>query len=763
MSGDSDILKEIRDNRVFAETELSEQRKEARKDRLCVAGKVWEAMDPDALRERNQNKRPALNSDEINQYINQVVNDVRANPRGIKYAPTGNGANDAGAEFYQNHVREIEYRCKASIIYAHAFEEAVTSGIGWLRITSKREHPRTFNQDLWIEMVANADQVLPDPMAIWPDSRDAKFLVYLEPWARSAFEQKYPNARAVGMSAGDAMKIAKGWVTRDVVQVGEYWKVEAYTRRLLALKPDGGDPDDDSDLLFHFKDELEGGTVPPGYAMKREEDAEDTRVCSYLTNGIEILDGERKWPGRYIPFASCRGKVVYIDGKPVVLSMTRLARDPAMLHAYMITCEAEAVGGIPRSQWVGYEGQFAKPDSWKRAQRQPVAYLEAKVTVPGNPNPQQPLPLPQKQSWDPPLQNLEAAIEARKRSIQAAMGISPQPTDVQRRNDISGEAWKQRQSQGQLGSFHFVDSYDLMIQRTGEILENLIDKVIDAARDVPVRLAGDKADVVRVNDPKGSAYNGQQQLGGDPIFTKGDYRCTISTGPADASQREAADEFVDALVGNLANIAQLAGPQIALKILAQSVRLKQLGPLGDEIAELLDPPQLGQDGKPIPPQMAALLGQNKQLQQLLQQAQAEKQGKVLEQQGKMAVVQVQEQHEDQRAAMDRETKIAVAEIVAQAKQSLQDMALFYEERSRIGAQIHEQAMGGHDAAQADAQARRAMAHENAQGARELVSQHVADEMNHQRALELASHQASLQPDPQAAGDPTAAAAAGGGQ
>jgi hypothetical protein len=749
---DKEILQEIRENRINATTELDAIRSEAKKDRLCVAGKVWEAMDPDAVKERQDTKRPYLNADELGQYINQTVNGVRVNPRGIKYAPTGNGANDAGAEFYQNHTREIEYRSKASVVYAHAFEDCVTSSQGWLRIKTLREHPRSFNHNLVIDFIANADQVLADPGAVWPDSRDMKYLYFIEPWTRGEFSRRHPKAKAANFSFDDT-KVAPGWMNRDRVDVGEYWKLETVTRKLVAYILKGGDP---TTAQVSLLDELPDGKLPPGTENIREESVDDTTVKCWLTNGLEILK-EQKWLGKYIPFVSCTGKVIYIDGQKTILSMTRLARDPAMFSAYVLTCTAEAIGGVPRNQWVGYEGQFAKPKRWEQANRQPVAFTEAKVTVPGNPT-TTPLPLPQKQSWDPPIQNLEIVSESARRRIQAAMGISPQPTEAQRRNDASGVAYKERQSEGQRGSFHFVDSYDLMVERTGIILEDAIPHYLDAARDVPVRKPNDDADVIRINDPAGSRYDNQWQLSGDPIFTKGDYRVTVSTGPATDSQREEADAFVDALVSNIAAIAQLAGPQTALKLLAKSVKVKQLGPMGDEIIDLLDPPQMGQDGKPLPPEMAKLLSENKQLQQMLEQAKQEHQAKVVEQQGKMAIVQEQEKHEDMRAMVDRQVKLAVAALdrevklaVAEMTAKRADVELFLEESRLAGARAHEARMAASD-----------RVHDDVNQAKDRVHEHVQAELEHTRAKELADQaaaHASAAVDQQAMNQPAADAGA----
>lgn len=646
-------VQEIRERRTEAETEWNPILEEARKDRLCVAGKPWQALDPKGQKAREDAARPFLALDELGQYINQTVNDVRANPRGIRFAPTGNGANDKGAEFYQNHTREIEYRSHARIAYSTAFEQAVTSSVGWLRIRTKREHPRTFNQDLWIEPVMNADQVLPSPGFVWPDARDVKYLFYIEPWSERDFAREFPKAEVKSFTP-EFRRVVPGWLGPSTVQVAEYWNLVTTMRTLVAFKmPRTGE------VTIAFVDELPDGKLPQGVENLREEEAEDQEVYSCLTNGVEILR-ENKWAGKYIPFVSCMGKSLYLNGAELprqILSMTRLARDPYMLYCYIRTCEAEAIGGVPRAQWVGYKGQFADPERWEKANVQPLAFTEAFPTVEGAP-PNTVLPLPQKQPWDPPLQNLELAAEAARRAIQAAMGITPLPTEAMRSNQkLSGRAVDRVTAQGQRGSFHFVDHYELMVERTGVIIEDLMDKTLDTTRKVPVRRPDDSADIVTINDPDDP----------DAIHTKGTYRVTVSAGPSTDSQREEADSFVDAMTANLAVVAQLAGPMVALQVLAKSIRLKQLGPIGDEIAELLAPEQKGEDGKPLSPEVARLMGENQQLQQLLQQAQQEREAKTVEQQGKMAIEQMRQGGESQRASESNALELRIAQMEAMLK------------------------------------------------------------------------------------------------
>lgn len=646
---DDPKIQEIRERRTEAETDWNPILEEARKDRLCVAGRPWEALDPKGLQARKAANRPYLALDELGQYTNQAVNDVRANPRGIRFAPTGNGANDQGAEFYQNHVREIEYRSHARIAYSNAFDQAVTASIGWIRITTKREHPRTFNQDLWIEPIMNADQVLPSPGFVWPDARDVQYLFYLEPWPERDFVRRFPDAEVKSFTP-EMRRVVKGWVGAHTVDVAEYWAIVPRTRRLVAFRGSDGQ------MIEALIDELPDGKLPEGVENLREEDVEDTSVYSCLTNGIEVLK-TNDWPGKYIPFVACTGKSLYVgaDHQRQLMSLTRLARDPYMFLCYINSSEAEAIGGVPRNQWVGYKGQFGAPKTaqrtaWEEANVRPVVFTEAEPMVEGAP-PNIVLPLPQRQQWDPPIQNLELAAESKKRAVAAAMGISPLPTPMQRQNQKSGAALDKIESSMQRGSFHYVDHYELMVERTGVILEDLIDKTLDAVRQVPVRRPDDSADIVWINDPQNP----------DSISTKGSYRVTISAGPDTDSQREEARHFVDAMVGNLATIAQLSGPTVAVQVLAKSIKLKQLGPIGDEIVDLLAPQEIGEDGKPVPPEVAKLLGENKQLKQMLEQAAKEKQAKVVEQQGKAEIAGMQEQADTARVAMREQAETARAQ------------------------------------------------------------------------------------------------------
>jgi hypothetical protein len=149
------------------------------------------------------------------------------------------------------------------------------------------------------------------------------------------------------------------------------------------------------------------------------------------------------------------------------------------------------------------------------------------------------------------------------------------------------------------------------------------------------------------------------------------------------------------MVSNIAVVAQIAGPQKAVSLLAKSVKLKQLGPIGDEIVDLLAPPeQNGEDGKPLPPEVQQLTQQLQAMQQQLQEAGEIIKTEKVKVDGQKELKAMDLNFQREKTAIDSETKIAVAELGARVER----LTLFLEERARLGIQQHELGLATADAA-----------------------------------------------------------------
>lgn len=721
-------MKELRDLFAHDSSEWKPIQDEGTTDMRFVAGDPWEP--PDRLA-REQAKRPCLSSDELSQYINQVVNEVRSNKRAVKFSPIGNGANDQTAEFYADKMREIEYRSRAQIAYTTAFQNAVERSYGWVRVCSRYLHPRAVAQDLCIDTVVNPNLITPDASAQMPDSSDMRHCWVREGWATDDFNERWSDNKITRYS-GDAVKTAPDWISESRVFVGEYWKIKTKRRKLLIVN--GSDADRDSKGVFEDDyDQSRDG------AVLSSRDVDDPTVIQQVTNGLDILE-ETTWPGRYIPLVSCLGKVLYVRDTGVdkrkILSMVRLARDPQMLYAYLVTCEAELIGMTPKFPYFVYEGQLAPAELLNLAKslNEPVAVIKVKPTIQGMPADAGPLPFPQRQPYEPPLAPIEVAKEAARRAIQAAMGQTPLPTAAQRRNEKSGVALKHIDELGQRGSFHFTDHYLDMITQVGIICEDLMGEVYDTPRDVGVRKADDTSAVIRINDPQVA----------DSVSTEGDHLVTVSTGPSFDSEREAGSDFADTIISS--PLMETLEPPKRMKLIAKAIKLKNLGAIGDEMADVIDPPN--EQGEMGPEQMQQLAAENQALKQQMQQAGMIIQTKQVEQQGKVQIASMQEANKLTMSREKNETSITVAELGAKVDR----MMLFLEERARLGADQHEASMAAADAGHEERMAR--IGHQQAMQAQQAgaATNFAMGERGHQQALEAGDvgHQQQMQQAEQAA-------------
>lgn len=652
-------IDELRQEFADDTAEWTDIRKEAAIDMRYASGDPWDPKDRQA---REKAGRPCLSLDELGQYVNQVVNEVRSNKRAVKFSPVGNGANDKTAEFYADKMREIEYRSKAQIAYTTAFENAVQRGYGFCRVNMRYEHPRAVYQDLWIDPVHNPNTVTPDPYALMPDLSDMKRCWVREPWRIEDFNKRWPKHEIKGRQITDLARDIPSWITHRQVWVSELWKVTTTQRKLLIV-----DVGPDREPRGFFEDELDAGV--PGTVIA-ERDTEDRSVYQCLTNGVDILE-QTQWPGKYIPIIGCLGKVMFVEesggSSRQILSMIRLARDPYMLYCYYRTAEAEQVGMSTKFPYFVRKGSLA-PDqllALQRSTHEPVAAIEVEAMIEGMGG--QPPEMPVRNPFEPAIQALEVGAEGARRAIQAAMGQTPLPTQAQRRNEKSGVALKHIEETGQRGSFHFIDHYLDMITQVGVVVEDLMDKVYDTARHVGIRRANESAEIVRIND-------------GSPgsISTKGDHIVTVSTGPSFESEREAASDFADTLASISPEIFAVLGPLI--------VKLKNLGPIGDEMVELLEamqpPPvqelrkakeQQGQQASPEQAQ-AELVQVKAQLQQVMQAAQEMQQALETEQAKQQATLmkaQMDAETELAKAKLQEATKLAIAKLQALTKPEIE--------------------------------------------------------------------------------------------
>lgn len=721
---DDPDIKELHELFDYATDAWAEIKRAGERDMRFIAGDTWEPEERDA---REEALRPCVSVDEFGQYVNQIINDVRQHKRAIKVTPMGNGANDQTAALRADLWRQIEYRSNAQQAYTTMFENAVNRSYGYLRLKAEYVSPRSRHRELLIEPIVNPDLVTPDPDSLKPDLSDIHYLFYQESWARAEFKRRFPKASYVDFSEYDQSRAAR-WVQMERVMLAEWWQINMRKAKVLfvdvaaSVDPRTGKPTPAQQFDL-FEDDIEKDGLPPGGVIVGDRMADVPKVTKRLTNGLEILE-ENEWPGRFIPFVGCFGKVLFRnrDGSQEreILSAIRLAEDSAQQLSFYRTCQTEQVGLSSKAPYFFYEGSLSPEELVKleKSNHEPVGGIGLRMIGAGIPAGVIP-PFPQRNVFEPAVQALELLAEGARRGIQAGMGISPLPTSAQRKNEKSGVALKQIDESAQKGTFHFVDNLEMAITRCAVIGDDAIPHFYDDARDLTVRKADDTPAVVRVNDPQAPADDGE--YGERPDLGTGEHDHTLSTGPSFESQREAADSFIDGMTQNIDRIAAIVGPKSAAKILALGVKQQNIGPFGDEIAEIIAPPE--PEGG-MSPEM-------QQAKQMVEQLMAENAQLKQDRQARIDVAKIQQETVLAKTATEADTKLRIAGM----EERIEILGKRFEAMNAITEREHEARMASDERADA-----------HATDHVDRIHEHQRDLREHKQQVEMADKQHGLQSD-----------------
>jgi hypothetical protein len=688
-----ELLKEIRENFDYASNYWQKIMDEGDIDMSFVSGDPWPARERAAREVRGQ-ERPCLVYDEAGQFINQVVNEARMQNLAVSVLPEGNGSNDEKAELRGNKIREIEYKSKAQAAYIKAYECAVQRSMGFAKVGKRYVSPDSFDMELFVAPVPNPSSILVDPSCKEADFSDMQFLFELQRIPHKQFKRDYPDAQTTSFTSDMMVEYSK-WVGETDVMVAAYWYIVKERRTLLHIElADGGEALAFQDDLKKAGKKLSNGMITgvdqfgqdviEGRIL-RKRTSETPEVYQCITNGVEILE-EIEWDGKYIPYGVCTGPEYYVNSgagpERQIHSLIRKARNPLMMVNYYVSTEAEIIGQVPKSPYIGYEGQFeGHEEEWENVSRVPIPYLQAKAQTEATGG--QVLPLPQQTRYEPPIQALEMGKESSRRSVQSAMGISSLPTAAQRQNEKSGVALRQIASQQQQGSFHFFDNYrQNFLEHMGRIMNDLLNKTYDTPRDTGFRSMDGRHEVKRINERVEDEKTGELV---EHSFGDEDYSVTISTGPSSDSQREEANSFLDAL----------AGTPMGARVMDLIVKMKQLGPIGEEIAKRLTPPDVAaqEEMGDIPPAVQQKLTeyqqaieslnahaemieeQNRQLKSDILKQALENEGKIklklLDIRGELLVLSVQQEGETAKAVSNAVLQSALKKLDAEIGQETQ--------------------------------------------------------------------------------------------
>lgn len=536
---------------------------------------------------RNRGSRPCYTFDRTSISIDQVKGDQRQNTPQIKVLPVDNKSDRAKATIFEGLIRAIERNSSARTAYNTGFDFALKGGFGAWRVYPKYVED-SFDQELCIGRIENPFTVHFDPSAKDFLKRDAEWALITERIDKGAYDKQYPDFPASDL---DLSQHDHDWINDKEVRVAEFYK-RMRRKKTIALLDDGRVID--YDTIKAIEEELRD--PPPGSGIKpirvlRKRESDSTYVRWWKLSGAGVIEGPIDYEWKYIPIVPVYGRVTNIEGKRKYRGLVRKAKDPQKAYNGARTAEIEAVAMVPRSPYILLPGQIKGfENQWREANAKNPLFLYYNAD-PKAPNAGKPTREPM-----PEIPNALIALSQQAADdIKASTGKFGPSLGEPTANELPG-AIRQRNTEGDVSSYEFIDNLAESIKYTGEILVDMIPKVYDGERVVRILgIDGKEAfEVINQTGPDGKLINDLSQ---------GRYDVTVDVGPAYTTQRQQAADFLLKFASTSEPVKQIASDLIAKSLDfqgADELERRLRIPLIQQ--GVIPPDQLSEDEKAMLPQ-----------------------------------------------------------------------------------------------------------------------------------------------------------------
>lgn len=514
----------------------------ALEDLEMLSGIQW---DEKIRLQRIADSRPVLTFNRLGQFIRQVTGDLRKLDPDIKTVPVDDGADEKIAEIRGGMRRYIENRCDAhDFIYPAGADSQVAAGIGHWEVFSEYADDSTFMQELGVRLIDDQTSVLWDMDAKHPTRKDAMWCFVPIDLSREAYKETYPEY-AVSDLGTNALNA--DWFRNNMIRIARYW-YKVKTKRRLMKMPNGGFEDlSNAEASDIARMKAEGGKIVTKDGHK---------IRWVMMNGVEFISEPEDWPGRFIPVVPLIGEEIRIGGRIVRHGIVRFAADPQRAYNYARSTQTEFVGLQPKAPFIGTEENFKDYENeWNTANVKNWPFLRYKPDPRnGNAAPQRSMP-PQSSS------GLTECIMMAEQDMQAVIGIYNASLGA-RSNETSGIAIKQREQQGDTGTYVYVKNYGLSRKHTARIIDDLIPHFYDTARIVRVIGIDNSERREPINQPGGLMIDG---VPADMVndLSAGAYDVSMELGPSYHTKREEARQGMTDFMTAFPPAAPILAPVMA--------------------------------------------------------------------------------------------------------------------------------------------------------------------------------------------------------
>jgi hypothetical protein len=486
---------------------------------------------------RRSKKLPTLQIDQIDQYINRIVNEFRRNPREPKVYPTDIYGSVPTAAKLQGYIRHVQNRSRAKMVYAHALKQAVTSGMGWFRIYDEWIDGESFERDICIKRVLNRFSVVPG-YAEMPDYSDMKRCFITETMSRTEAEEAYPGKFITDYPLGDDTSM-KRWFFDQQVMLAEYWKVKE-TEDVLRLLNNG--------YKIFASVATEKELRSKGLRIMKSRETMRREVQWYKMSGTDVLEA-RRWRGRYIPLIPMIGSEnVLSDGEIIRHGIVRPAMDPQRMYNFWSSVETQLLAKQAKRKVIAGEGQLEGHEHKWQDDNEDVLTYNPK-TLGG-----QLLPAPRFEEFAGIPSGVVNAKLACRDDIKASLGIYGDFVGNSG-SGASGIAIARKTQETENTIFHYLDNADVAIEHGCRVTLDLARAILDGPTMRRVVGEDGQENLTLFNEPF-EGVDGKQVLFDTSI---GEYAVIIDSGPSYMSKRQETVQLILELAKYVPEVLKIGG------------------------------------------------------------------------------------------------------------------------------------------------------------------------------------------------------------
>lgn len=430
--------------------------------------------------------RPRYTLDKCNDLVDDIAGAIEQSDFDIQVLPAGGDATKELAKTYDGLIRNIQNLSEAGDIYNASTRAVVRAGMDGWRVMQRFGDNNTFDQDLYIDTVADwVDRVWFDPNSVLPTREDAEYAFMLTSMTKRAYDQAFPQGSGRSVTIGDNTSMSQSDRTPANVVVGEILYKVKVERRIVELTTGAVYVDDEKFQLI--KDDLE----QEGAVVKRERMREMNDVRTRIFDGGDWLTEEQKTVFDLIPLVPQYANWRIRQQVPAYWGIVTKKLDAQRIYNYTESRKVEDGAFSPLAKILATKTQIGgEREAWARLNVSSEPVLPYEID---------------EDTTQPPFKlggadinpGLESTSQAMLQNLQSTAGIDQlegQPLGLQ-----SGLAVELKQQRGDTRNIKYVKSKAMAVCYTGKILMRAIPKVYDTERQVRIINEDTSFEMVTIN------------------------------------------------------------------------------------------------------------------------------------------------------------------------------------------------------------------------------------------------------------------------